>query len=216
MNPFNYCALAYADQWLGYDKDFCKILPDRNQPEETRLKTLHEALKFYRVTRNWKGSGKERFRPLLEVFDEINFSKSSAILDRKQIVEEVVKKLKEPAGKETFSLATKMLWIWFKQPFIIFDQNAAASLKLNSINVNTADEYYHKWESAFNKNKSDIEEACSQLPKQRAWLKYEYQKEIDNELVALSGELFFHHRVFDNFLWGREERKIPWNSEYSI
>jgi hypothetical protein len=207
MNPFNYCALAYADQWLGKDKWFCEILPDHNQPEYARLKTLHEALKFYRVTRNWPGNGIERFKPLLEILDEISDSKPSTTLERTQAVAKVVKKLKPHTEKELFSLATKMLWIWFKQPFIIFDKNAASSLGLNSLSINQAEKYYNKWESAFDNEMSGIEEACRHLPQQRSWLKHG-DKITDNELESLSGELFFHQRVFDNFLWSREERGI--------
>lgn len=207
MNQFNYCALAYADQWLGKDKDFCKILPDHNQPENKRLETLHEALKFYRVTRNWPGSGVQRFRPLLKTLDKISHSKLSTPEHRRQSVAKVVKELNSCTDKELFSLATKVLWIWFKQPFIIFDKNAASSLGFNSFGINQAEKYYKKWESAFDNVKADIEKACRQLPQQRSWLKH-FDKVTDNELKVLAGKLFFHQRVFDNFLWSREERGI--------
>ena len=208
MNPFNYCALAYADQWLGKDERFCKILP--NQSENSRLDTLHEALKFYRVTRNWPGSGIQRFQPLLKILDEISISKPSTVKDRTETVTKVIKELKLHTHKELFSLATKMLWIWFKHPFIIYDNNAARSLGFNSLTNDCAEDYYKKWESAFKNAKLDIKKACRQLPQQRSWLKHGH-KITDNQLKTLSGKRFFHQRVFDIFLWSREERGIENN-----
>ena len=209
MNPFNYCALAYADQWLGKDEQFCKILPDQSQ--NLRLDTLHEALKFYRVTRNWPGNGIQRFQPLLKILDEISISKPSTDKDRTEAVVKVMKELKSHTHKELFSLATKMLWIWFKHPFIIYDNNAARSIGFeNGLKSNQAEDYYAKWLASFENAKSDIKEACNQLPQQHSWLKHSH-KISDKELRELSEKPFFHHRVFDNFLWSREERGIENN-----
>jgi hypothetical protein len=209
MNPFNYCALAYADQWLEKDEQFCKILP--NQSENSRLDTLHKALKFYRVTRNWPGKGAERFRPLLKMLDEISISKPLTVNERAEAVAKVINELKPHTDKELFSLATKMLWIWFKHPFIIYDKNAACSLGFkNGLKNNQAEDYYTKWKATFENAKSDVKEACNQLSQQRLWLKYSH-KISDKDLRKLSEKSFFHQRVFDNFLWSRKERGIENN-----
>jgi hypothetical protein len=212
MNPFDYCSLAYTDQWLENDQRFCDTLSIANKNRKLeRLDTLGEALTFYRVARNWPGRGIQRFQPLLKILDEISISKPSAVTDRTKVVTKVINELVVYANSELFSLATKVLWIWFKHPFIIYDGNAARSLGFQyPLTNDRAEDYYRKWEAAFKKAELDIKNACCRLPQQRSWLKHGH-KITDNQLKALSGKPFFHQKVFDIFLWSREKRGIENN-----
>src|SRR6266478_2572853 len=108
MNPFDYCAMFYADTWLERDHRFCERLP--NPAAHSRLQLLAEALRFYRVARCWRKLHKDddetRFQPLLDIMDNIA---ATAVrpLNRTELVEAVIIQLEPSIGCEPFSLTTK-------------------------------------------------------------------------------------------------------------
>ena len=200
--------MHYADQWLKRDRRFCEILPD----PAARLYILSETLKFYGVARCWckrhKDDDETRFQPLLDIFDSVSTTAAKP-LGRTQVVKMVITQLQPHTKNEVLSLATKTLWVWFKEPFIIYDGNAAKALGFPyPLSHRDSAAYYARWEAAFARAMPDILNACSRLPAQHSWLKHG-AKITELELRHLADESFFHKRVFDVFLWSCAERNLP-------
>ena len=202
--------MLYADQWIERDHRFCEILP--NPSEVSRLSTLAEALNFYGLSRSWSRrydkDDETRFEPLLHILDAFSTTEICRS-DRTEVVKAVIAQVKPHARKELFSLATKMLWLWFKQPFIIYDGNASKALGFRKrLTDRDSVAYYTHWEAAYERALPNICDACSRLPAQHSWLKHG-EKVTEPELQKLGAEPFFRERIFDVFLWSCADRKIP-------
>ena len=99
---------------------------------------------------------------------------------------------------EILSLMTKIMWLKFRRPIIIYDKNCRSALGFRSVPGLT--QYYDRWLFQYKLFKDDIRMACDALPEQR-------QFAIDGSTVSketveriVSAE-WFRQRVFDMYLW---------------
>jgi len=158
---------------------------------------------FYRVARNLPcefdvKKGLARYEPVLEILDTVS---------KEQFKEDPVKKIleieREISGKygnrSVLSLTTKFLWLKIKQPVLIYDSQARIALRSENGDL---DGYYKEWLEGFEKHKTQIENACSQLLKHHL---YAVDQEVGTReyINEVSSKPWFHERVFDIYLWNK-------------
>lgn len=200
---FEYCSLAYLNQWLMYDRRYCWAFDHGDREQQTKM--LKEASTIYSVARNApldfdvKATPKrQRFAAILDIFD----SKKSIYFkdDTVRKVNEVAKAIsKEYGGKKVISLTTKFLWFKFKSPIHIYDSRAKAALNVDNDDLVI---YYARWEKEFKEYKKHIEAAAKRLPEIH---RYAVDQQIGTKeyIKEISREAWFHERIFDMYLWER-------------
>lgn len=198
-NEFNHPALRYLDQWLSKDSVFCDGLAAAQRPR--RLNALRQAAAFYRVSRNLRREfdEDERLGPLLTIVDSLS---RTDIEDRNPVggVLKVRDRIREKYGdRGVLSLTTKILWLKFKTPLIIYDGQARTALAANDGDL--AD-YYRRWRTGFQSAEREISLACRSLASVRDYC-VDPSALTDNELQQLASQEWFKERVFDTYLWNR-------------
>ena len=181
-------AKNYLGFWLCEDRHHCKIFNShKNREDEDRLDQLHNAMNFYRIARNFPAAceedHEERYAPVLRIVDAIDNGRKQPVA----AVEECAAKLWNEYGKYVLSAASKLLWIKFRSPIVIYDGNARKSLKAPEGDYAA---YYELWRKEYAKNKSAVADACARLAEEHPG----EQKNISQE--------WFRHRVLDSYLWG--------------
>ena len=130
---WEYCSLYYLQQWLSGERRLHDALSGTD--ERSIREGLSDAVKSFRVARNLPRKydadrGLKRYEPLLEVFlqlqkQEISESNFINVFDNFQ--SEISKKY---GGKKLISLSSKLLWLRYRDPFIIYDSRARTSLEV--------------------------------------------------------------------------------------
>lgn len=203
MKPtFEYCSLAYFNQWTERDKPYSESLACISQ--DKKLKVLKEAAGFYKVARNLHTVEKDvtRYQPLLTVLDSINIDSFNNVGNVVKEVERVEQEISERYTSENYpkrdvlSLTTKFLWLKIKSPIVIYDSRARAALNDKRGNLES---YYQKWSIQFNLNKNEISNACLKLPTMSRYMLN--QSITEKYITEISQQLWFQERVFDVYLW---------------
>ena len=198
---FEYCSLHYLNQWLTYDMGYCQALANGNNNE--KLTALKNAGGFYRVARNLPSEydekkGLARYEPVLDIIDPlkpIQFENNPI-----KEIREIEKRISGKYGnRRVLSLTTKFLWIKIKQPILIYDSQARIAVGTED---GALDAYYEKWREGFKANQREIVEVCSKLSDMN---KYAVNQEVGTKeyIMRVSGETWFHERVFDIYLWNK-------------
>lgn len=205
IQTFEYCSLHYLNQWLNFDRNFCKAFVSRDKTE--RLETLKKAGSLYRVARNLPRKydlekGYKRYGPVLDILDSVD--KGAFVESPVKRISEIARKISKKYGdRNVLSLTTKFLWFKFKSPIKIYDSQAKTAL--GATNGDLSD-FYQKWNSEFDMHRGQIESACSKLPDLHLFAVD--QKIGTREYIQeVSVQQWFHERVFDIFLWSKGNRQ---------
>lgn len=198
---FEYCSLQYLNQWLSYDKGYCDALASCDK--DNKITALRNAGGFYRVARNVPSEydekkGLARYEPVLEIIDSLKPDDFKD--DPVKKIDEIAKSISNKYGdRGVLSLTTKFLWIKIKQPILIYDSQARIAIGTENGDLLA---YYEKWREGFEGNKEEILEACSKLTDMN---KYAVNQEVGTKeyIKAVSGETWFHERVYDIYLWSK-------------
>jgi len=195
---FEYCSLSYLNQWLSWDMKFFEVLNGRDRHE--KLKTLKEAATFYKVARNLpkaydEQKGYKRYEPLLDVLETIKI-KTKDSFNLISTINEFNKKISAAyGGRNTLSLSTKMLWLKYRNPFIIYDSRAREALGSRDGDL---EDYFYRWQEAYKANAEEVKRVCKKLPD---LYKYTSEKTTKKYIKSIIDEQWFRDRVFDIYLW---------------
>ena len=100
------------------------------------------------------------------------------------------------------SAASKLLWLSFRTPYVVYDKRAAIALSRNSAHKSIAKNYTNftnAWRAEYGRLFKQIKVAVANLPNAREFMP---KTPLSNsELAALSTQSWFNERVFDIFLW---------------
>jgi hypothetical protein len=197
---FDYYSSYYLNQWIVHERNLHSLLQtsDRNE----LLDGLTKAVKYFVVARNLPraydvAQGIKRYEPLVNEFFKVNRyypSEHTCIKTVDRFARSIGGRY---GGTNLISLASKLLWLRFQDPFIIYDSNVRTALGVNPGNY--AD-YASKWIRAFDNSKEDIALAVLRLSDvSLASLRPSLDmSQVDLNLVKNS---WFHQRVFDMYLW---------------
>jgi hypothetical protein len=115
-------------------------------------------------------------------------------------VEKLTDELKKKIGSANISAASKLLWLSFRDPFIIYDSRADYALRQGfNARFDGYREYAAAWRNAYAKHEAAIAKAVEELPKARVFMRSE--PPLDHEILRTARETWFKERVFDTFLW---------------
>lgn len=195
---FEFCSLHYLNQWLRVERFFCDGI--RSPDRVTRLQAMSSAAKHFKVARNLPAvheNGKERYAPVLDLLDKIgprDISKRNFV----ERVDELRKGVsRHYGGRDVLSFVSKIMWVKFKSPIIIYDKQARQALETESGNYG---QYCARWLESYSAKEDAIVKACAKLPKMRKYCvapAYATESIIEN----IASKDWFRHRVFDISLW---------------
>jgi hypothetical protein len=194
--PLEFCALRFLLQWLGKEEQLHRALVSNPTDEHIRA-----ALAYFQVSRNFKGLGNQPEKASL-IRDLLVKTRTNPELTIEKKVEELAKTFKDRFKKCNLSAASKLLWLSFRNPVIIYDQRAekALSKKLNCKPLDGSySSYTEAWRRLYADYESEIGDAVTRLPRGRIFMPKCLL--TDEELLRTANEPWFKERVFDTFLW---------------
>lgn len=200
MDNFNYFSLLYLNDWKLWDEPFSYGILSENQ-EDSR-QTLCKAAKYYKIMRNFENIQESEGRlaaarsMLLDVQGPIT---AENICNH---VNSLAANFRDTYGRNAVSAASKLLWLIFKSPVIIFDSRAAKWLyDAKYLETKTADynSYRIAWLNAFQESEHDLENACNKLVHAKSFSLASDMN--DNNFKNLVTERWFRERVFDKYIW---------------
>ena len=201
MQPnLKYSSQHYLSQWINDERGLYERL--RSDDSSQILAALGDAVKYFQVARNLPtkfdlGQGQERYEPLLQEFRKLP-RKSVAGNDFVVRVDQFQRSIgAHYGGRNLISLASKLLWLRYRDPFIIYDSRVRNALGATSEDYR---EYTRKWLEGFDVFSSGIASACNSLPRVLDYL-FAEPTGIEEDVVAITSKQWFHRRVFDIYLW---------------
>ncbi|MDA0692620.1 MAG: hypothetical protein O3C58_12235 [Nitrospinae bacterium] len=195
-------ASHFIEKWFVSEKPF--VLGLRHEDKEVRLKTLNRFCSKFGVVRNLKRLETEktegRLNPLLTILER--YKKKYKEIDRSdtsKIVNKLSENIREDYGTLNISLSSKLLWMLFQSPIVIYDSKVKIALKSEGYKIKDGDydQYLKSWNDLYEKHKPDIKKSCAWLVKSKP-----FEGILDSgELKELMTSDWFQLRVFDIYLW---------------
>jgi hypothetical protein len=168
----------------------------KNRPSP---KALRNSLQLFRVARTFPGMADDR--KLTLILNALRAFSPDVISSPVETVTSLARQFRADFGKNNLSAASKLLWLTFRSPFLIYDARAVKGLKFLDHNFKNQhyEDYYATWKTAYANHERDLVRAVSQLPKLQPF--FGTWQETKTSLGALSKQCWFRERVFDNYLW---------------
>jgi hypothetical protein len=196
-----YAAIYYLNWWLDKDRRFCAALAGDDRA--LKMKALREAASVYGVARNLPtrhdtGLGLSRMEPLLEVVSNVEHVplRDRELIDALLAVRD---KIAEAYGQDNLlSLTTKLLWLKFKRPVVIYDGNCRRAL---GTRVGDLPSYYQEWRSSFARSSDEIRDVCKDLAGLSKFTITGADPGNEQAIENVAREQWFHERVHDIYLW---------------
>ncbi|HXD33007.1 MAG TPA: hypothetical protein VN643_17925 [Pyrinomonadaceae bacterium] len=157
-HSFEYCALRYLLAWETDERELHAAMTNRPSPL-----ALRSSMQHFRIARSFKGVAEEKNANLiLNALDRVVRNRTSSQCDN---VMALATEFQNHFGKFNVSAASKLLWLTFRSPYIIYDARAVAALRLLSCEFDNKDypKYYEAWHSRYDQHKVEIERGCGAL-----------------------------------------------------
>lgn len=196
---FEFCALSYLERWMCIEQPMHNALLVGNQEE--KLSALESAIKYFIIFRSLQtqydlGKGLSRFAPILEIIEEIEIHYSSSLYV--DFVELTRARISQAyGGIDSLSAASKLLWLRFRHPIIIYDRNVRSALNIDSRDYESIT---ISWLSEYRKYQSDIQAVCNNVDRYRRFIKCG-PTITKHQISDICNNEWFRHRVFDRYLW---------------
>ena len=193
---FDYAALSTLNLWLMTDSHVHHALQGPSQ--SGKLDAIARAAPRFGYshelnTKHDAGRGLLRFQPALDVIDKLDAE--SFAEDTVKSMRDVSDQLSSQYGNENvFSATTKLLWLKFRYPIIIYDERIATVL-----GTRLTRDYYDQWQARFKYHEQSVADACLSLVDA---LTYVCDPDVaTKEFVAkVSTSTWFQHRAFGSYL----------------
>lgn len=187
-NPsFEKCARNYLGFWLEWDEPCHSVITNSDASKNEKLCALGRAIWFYRIFYGFHKKfeeGKSRYEPVLCILESTSGLEDNA--SAAEIADKTHAFIDKLHGvytnKRNISAASKLLWLKFRHPFIIYDEMARAAL---GAKYHDLCDYYGKWLEQYEQHRGEIESVCASLASK----------------AEVARERWFHERVFDNWIW---------------
>ncbi|WP_233008020.1 hypothetical protein [Rheinheimera faecalis] len=196
MFPLEYCAARFLRQWeLREEKLYVSISCNPSALNVT------EALSYFQVARNFKGLNTGIFVQNKILTALINVKGNSSLATPQSKVIDLAKAFEEHFSQYNISSASKLLWLSYRDPYVIYDKRAVNTLrKLGHKNIGKDYlKYFEAWKIEFLNLETSIEDAIINLKYGRSFMPYTNLS--DTEIELLAKKQWFKERVFDIFLW---------------
>jgi hypothetical protein len=198
---FHYAAYSYLDEYLSVDRDCMSVLSDEGRSDEQVCEALTRMATYYRIIRNLSSkrcNETYRLSPVLEELRKIEPPISGT--DAVEAVNKLVKALRGRYQQELTSAASKILWMRYQSPLVIYDSLAHGALKKLEQLKDSAGypDYFASWHRAYQSVVSGVSSACRELVGIK---QFTLATEMnDQELRDLVERVWFQERVFDHWL----------------
>lgn len=193
--PFEFCALRFLIQWKS--KEQCLHRDIRAEPTVNQFRS---ALRYFKVARNFKGLGEEdiavlALRAFMEVREQDNITPEEKVIM-------LARRFKADGFQANLSAASKLLWLKYRGPLVIYDSRAVAALTAH-FGRDIGNKNYHKycevWRGEYKRHVEKIDKAVRQLQHVRDFMP---TWRMSNEtLLRMANRPWFKERVFDIYLW---------------
>ena len=198
-----YCAFHYLNQYLRNDERHIRVLADKALTRKKRCEELKDAATFYKVARNLRTRYKvkkvsTRYGRVLDLLDKIDESKKPSRPE--QTILRFSTKLKHYyQNYDLLSFSSKMLWLKYQNPIIIYDKQARKALQTA---VGDLKDFYSKWRLCYSEQRSSIKDACDELPAIASFAWRTNDEVISSSQIRnLARNEWFRERVLDMSLW---------------
>ena len=193
---YDYAALRYLDQWCEREAAYWSDLKSRSR--EDRRSALRQAAAFFRIARTLptKGeSGLQRYDPILDALENLPSARTVTTTAVDGVVAAFATSIGAHYQQGVISAASKILWLWYRDPVVIYDERARNALGATPWDYAA---YRRLWEAKYASAADEIQDACLRLPRMR---NYAAVTLSSKEVRALASESWFQRRVFDIKLW---------------
>jgi hypothetical protein len=195
--PFEYCATRFLLQWQRHELMLYEAFSSNPTKE-----SISKALAYFRVSRNFPDLKKtpNKLIKIKNALMDVKHGEKHQTSCEKVI--ELSRKFEEEFNQFNLSAATKLLWLSYRSPYIVYDKRAVKALKQkygHKFDVRDYDEYSSLWRAEYNKVEPKLKIAIKNLPNGRPYMPN--TSLTDTELTELANQSWFKERVFDIFLW---------------
>lgn len=201
MNPpYEYCAYRYLELWERFEKSLYIAISGTHSASQIR-----DALKYYKIARNFKGLKEDEVAANVST-ELLKVDGCSGIYSEN--VKDLASRFKKSCGQYNLSAASKLLWLRYRSPYLIYDSRAVTALHRMGNKFKNADYtlYCEVWRREFEKRSNEISLAAHglvNLPR-----KYTAAFTLtDDYLTKIIDSEWFIERVFDIYLWEAGEAK---------
>ena len=121
---FEFCAFRFWNQWHDEESSIYKAISITPTEQDVR-----NALNYFQVARTFKGIGKD---PNIAIFIRrclMQVRSDAALSTPCEKVKKLTDELQAKCGSANVSAASKLLWLSFRDPFIIYDSRADDALR---------------------------------------------------------------------------------------
>jgi hypothetical protein len=192
---FRYEALFYLNQWLERDRPYFEGLCCDDHGRQRDV--LARAAGFYRIARALPKTYDEgrRYEPVREILSRTQRKLSET--EVLSVIRDVQASISEAYGyRGVLSPTTKFLWLWCRDPVLIYDSQARRTLRTKEGDL---EGFYEAWYRAYDRHAKDIGAACESLT---SVVSYSANPSIPVGYVAsIAREPWFRQRVLDIHLW---------------
>lgn len=201
---FYYAAHTYVDNWVVCDREARKVLgfgSGTTPTDKEACEQLKKVATVYSVARNFRKeeNGCARLSPVWKALLEIQKQPVNDT-DAKDCVEKLVNTLKPTYGRELLSAASKILWMRFGHPIIIYDSLTWKWMCQNGgcPTIRNYGDFYKAWRTNFDNHQNDVVAACEVLKRVKA-RKFLCPIDVtDEEFEDAVSSPWFAERVFDH------------------
>jgi len=193
-HSFEYCALRYLLLWETEERELHALMT-----KDPSVEALRKSLQHFRVARSFKGVAEEQ--NATTILNALHIVTQRGISSPCESVMALAAQFQTRFGKFNVSAASKLLWLTFRSPYVIYDARALAALRSLGCEFEDKDypKYYEAWRSRYDEHQLEIENAAERLtclqPFFGAW------HDSEDSLRSTTGQPWFLERVFDNYLW---------------
>ena len=194
---FEYCAARYLDLWLKKERMLYFSVKKRGFESET----VKDILRHFAVVRGFPKIGEPSV--LAGVTRDINRVIEKELSGSRQGAESMpdalVRAWSKRINSEQLSAATKVLWMWKRNRFVIYDGNVGAALRERGWLCDNSPgyrSYFEAWSKGYAEHRSQLKLAIGKLSEYAPFALYP-----ENTWTKVIERRWFAKRVFDQFLW---------------
>ncbi len=196
-----HAAYSYLEECLSVDLKCIAALSDELRSEKEVCGELTAMATYYRIIRNFSSTACEEPFRLSPVLTELRPLKLPASDEAAiALVDAFVDALTKHYDRRLISAATKILWMRFQSPIVIYDSLAWGALAKRGL-LKGSDgyrEYLYAWRAAYQPIEDDVRSAAHELVAIKRFTLAADTR--DQDLSKLVSNDWFCERVFDHWL----------------
>ena len=193
-SSYDYAALKFLMLWERTERSLHEALNGVPSAKEVR-----QCLKHFQVARTFTGIRDDsKALSVAEMLGKAGARRGSSPEEK---VAHLACLFKKEFGSRNLSAASKLMWLRFREPFVILDSRAvdAIAAKVQVASFESYSHYVQAWRDQYTVAKPKIADACLRLESIKSHIGLWRESAITTE--SLVREPWFQERVFDIYLW---------------